>query len=132
MDEAAALGKRAGCPRGDSTNLSGQGMPDPTKGINQIKGLSEVSFLLQGFEHPQWWEGQPDRAVSAQQDVGARGEGWPQPRSRRRRRGAGADELRGTRARRLRASAKHWGHPELLEQHISSLSQLKSVLSVLR
>lgn len=58
------------------------------------------------------------------------GEGWPQPRSRSTRRGAG--EPRGSRARGLRASAEHWGHPELLEQHISNLPQLKSVLSVLR
>lgn len=42
------------------------------------------------------------------------------------------EELRAARARRFSASAKHWGHPELLEQHIPNHPQLKSVLSVLR
>lgn len=41
VNEAESVRKRAGCPGGDSPNLSEQGTPDPTEGINQIKDLSQ-------------------------------------------------------------------------------------------
>lgn len=102
------------------------GTPDPAKDIKESKGV-----FLQCFGRDQWWEAEPE---AAQQDVGRGGRlaSVQEQEEKERSRALGADEPRGTEARKLSASAEHRGHPELLEQHISNLPQLKSVLSVLR
>lgn len=100
------------------------GTPDTAKDIKESKGV-----FLQCFGRDQWWEAEP---AGAQQDVGRGGSLASAQEEKERSRALGADEPRGTEARKLSASAEHQGHPELLEQHISNRPQLKSVLSVLR
>lgn len=102
----------------------------PPRRLKKAKVFVRGVFL-QCFGRDQWWEAEPE---APQQDVGRGGRlaSAQEQEEEERSRALGADEPRGTEARKLSASAEHRGHPELLEQHISSLPQLKSVLSVLR